>query len=129
MGCSDAIESRGSSRSFDRGWPEPCLFLLFFQEKNRSDPSLRAAADALEGKSAVGRDHESTRHCVPKNFSHRDAEVGYANITIMPILSISGDVERDLIRTRTTEGRSRAKAQGPQMGRPPATLPGAAERG
>jgi DNA invertase Pin-like site-specific DNA recombinase len=28
------------------------------------------------------------------------------------------DVERDLIRTRTAEGRSRAKAQGQQMGRP-----------
>jgi DNA invertase Pin-like site-specific DNA recombinase len=30
------------------------------------------------------------------------------------------DVERDLIRTRTAEGRSRATAQGTQMGRPPA---------
>jgi DNA invertase Pin-like site-specific DNA recombinase len=29
------------------------------------------------------------------------------------------DVERDLIRTRTAEGRSRAKAQGKHMGRPP----------
>jgi DNA invertase Pin-like site-specific DNA recombinase len=29
-------------------------------------------------------------------------------------------VERDLIRTRTAEGRSSAKAQGQQMGRPPA---------
>jgi DNA invertase Pin-like site-specific DNA recombinase len=28
-------------------------------------------------------------------------------------------VERDLIRTRTAEGRSRAKAQGKHMGRPP----------
>jgi DNA invertase Pin-like site-specific DNA recombinase len=29
------------------------------------------------------------------------------------------DVERDLIRTRTAEGRSRAKARGQRMGRPP----------
>jgi len=29
------------------------------------------------------------------------------------------DVERDLIRTRTAEGRSRAKALGQHMGRPP----------
>ena len=28
------------------------------------------------------------------------------------------DVERDLIRTRTAEGRSRAKARGQHMGRP-----------
>ena len=33
------------------------------------------------------------------------------------------DVERDLIRTRTAEGRSRAKAQGQHMGRPPTLSP------
>jgi DNA invertase Pin-like site-specific DNA recombinase len=33
------------------------------------------------------------------------------------------DVERDLIRTRTPEGRNRAKAQGKPMGRPPTLNP------
>jgi DNA invertase Pin-like site-specific DNA recombinase len=33
------------------------------------------------------------------------------------------DVERDRIRTRTAEGRSRAKAQGKRMGRPPSLIP------
>ena len=33
------------------------------------------------------------------------------------------DVERDLIRTRTAEGRSRATAQGKHMGRPPSLTP------
>jgi DNA invertase Pin-like site-specific DNA recombinase len=33
------------------------------------------------------------------------------------------DVERDLIRTRTAEGRSRAKARGKAMGRPPSLTP------
>jgi DNA invertase Pin-like site-specific DNA recombinase len=33
------------------------------------------------------------------------------------------DVERDLIRTRTAEGRSRATARGQHMGRPPALTP------
>jgi DNA invertase Pin-like site-specific DNA recombinase len=32
-------------------------------------------------------------------------------------------VERDLIRTHTAEGRSRAKAQGKRMGRPPSLTP------
>ena len=32
-------------------------------------------------------------------------------------------MERDLIRTRTAEGRSRAKAQGKAMGRPPSLTP------
>jgi DNA invertase Pin-like site-specific DNA recombinase len=39
---------------------------------------------------------------------------------LIPNLGGLADVERDLIRTRTAEGRSRAKARGQQMGRPPA---------
>jgi len=42
---------------------------------------------------------------------------------MLAVLGHLADVERDLIRTRTAEGRSRAKAQGQQMGRPPALSP------
>ena len=42
---------------------------------------------------------------------------------MLAVLGGLADVERDLIRTRTAEGRSRAKAQGKQMGRPPALTP------
>src|SRR6201985_3080406 len=42
---------------------------------------------------------------------------------MLAVLGGLADVERDLIRTRTAEGRSRAKAQGQQMGRPPALSP------
>jgi DNA invertase Pin-like site-specific DNA recombinase len=38
---------------------------------------------------------------------------------IIAVLGGLADVERDLIRTRTAEGRSRAKARGQHMGRPP----------
>jgi DNA invertase Pin-like site-specific DNA recombinase len=38
---------------------------------------------------------------------------------MLAVLGGLADVERDLIRTRTAEGRSRANAQGKQMGRPP----------
>jgi len=38
---------------------------------------------------------------------------------MLAVLGGLPDVERDLIRTRTAEGRSRAKAQGKHMGRPP----------
>jgi DNA invertase Pin-like site-specific DNA recombinase len=38
---------------------------------------------------------------------------------MLGVLGALADVERDLIRTRTAEGRSRAKAQGEHMGRPP----------
>jgi DNA invertase Pin-like site-specific DNA recombinase len=37
---------------------------------------------------------------------------------MLAVLGGLADVERDLIRTRTAEGRSRAKARGQQMGRP-----------
>ena len=38
---------------------------------------------------------------------------------MMAVLGGLADVERDLIRTRTAEGRNRAKAQGKHMGCPP----------
>ena len=38
---------------------------------------------------------------------------------MIAVLGGLADVERDLIRTRTAEGRSRAKARGKHMGRPP----------
>ncbi len=39
---------------------------------------------------------------------------------MIAVLAGLADVERDLIRTRTAEGRSRARARGQHMGRPPA---------
>jgi DNA invertase Pin-like site-specific DNA recombinase len=38
---------------------------------------------------------------------------------MIAVLGGLADVERDLIRTRTAEGRSRAVARGQHMGRPP----------
>jgi DNA invertase Pin-like site-specific DNA recombinase len=42
---------------------------------------------------------------------------------ILAVLGGLANVERDLIRTRTAEGRNRAKAQGKPMGRPPTLNP------
>jgi DNA invertase Pin-like site-specific DNA recombinase len=42
---------------------------------------------------------------------------------MLAVLGGLADVERDLIRTRTAEGRSRATARGQRMGRPPALTP------
>jgi DNA invertase Pin-like site-specific DNA recombinase len=43
--------------------------------------------------------------------------------SMLAVLGGLADVERDLIRTRTAEGRSRAKARGQPMGRPPSLTP------
>ena len=42
---------------------------------------------------------------------------------MIALLGGLADVERDLIRTRTAEGRSRAKARGQHIGRPPKLTP------
>src|SRR6516164_1389900 len=42
---------------------------------------------------------------------------------MLAVLGGLADVERDLIRTRTAEGRSRAKERGKHMGRPPSLTP------
>jgi DNA invertase Pin-like site-specific DNA recombinase len=42
---------------------------------------------------------------------------------MLAVLGGLADLERDLIRTRTAEGRNRAKAQGRPMGRPPTLSP------
>ena len=42
---------------------------------------------------------------------------------MLAVLGGLADVERDLIRTRTAEGRSRAKAKGQHMGRPSTLTP------
>jgi DNA invertase Pin-like site-specific DNA recombinase len=39
---------------------------------------------------------------------------------VLAVLGVLADVECDLIRTRTAEGRSRATERGQHMGRPPA---------
>jgi DNA invertase Pin-like site-specific DNA recombinase len=42
---------------------------------------------------------------------------------MLAVLVGLADVERDLIRTHTAEGRSRAKLKGKHMGRPPSLTP------
>jgi DNA invertase Pin-like site-specific DNA recombinase len=42
---------------------------------------------------------------------------------MLAVLGGLADVERDLIRTRTAEGRNRAKLKGKHMGRPPSLTP------
>jgi DNA invertase Pin-like site-specific DNA recombinase len=46
------------------------------------------------------------------------ADTGTGRLMIA-VLGGLADVERDLIRTRTAEGRSRARKRGQRMGRPP----------
>jgi DNA invertase Pin-like site-specific DNA recombinase len=52
-----------------------------------------------------------------------DSQTSSTGRLMLAVLGGLADVERDLIRTRTAEGRARAKAQGKAMGRPPSLTP------
>jgi DNA invertase Pin-like site-specific DNA recombinase len=59
-----------------------------------------------------------------KSLAEPWADTGTSTGRLMlAVLGGLADVERDLIRTRTAEGRSRATARGQHMGRPPALTP------
>jgi DNA invertase Pin-like site-specific DNA recombinase len=59
-----------------------------------------------------------------RSLSEPWADTGTSTARLMlAVLGGLADVERDLIRTRTAEGRTRAKAQGKHMGRPPSLTP------
>ena len=59
-----------------------------------------------------------------RSLAERWANTGTSNGRLMlAVLGGLADAECDLIRTRTAEGRSRAKAQGHQMGGPPHSGP------
>jgi DNA invertase Pin-like site-specific DNA recombinase len=53
-------------------------------------------------------------------WADKDTSIGRLMLAVLGGLA---DTERDLIRTRTAEGRSRAKAQGKHMGRPASLTP------
>jgi DNA invertase Pin-like site-specific DNA recombinase len=69
------------------------------------------------------------KHIVDAKAQFRSLAEPWADSTsstgrlMLAVLGGLADVERDLIRTRTAEGRSRATAQGKAMGRPPSLTP------
>jgi hypothetical protein len=85
----------------------------------------RGNADAIEGMEVQGL-------AIPAHVKLPEPWADTGTSTGRLMLAVLGglpDVERDLIRTRTAEGRSRAKERGQPMGRPPSLNTGTAERG
>ena len=69
------------------------------------------------------------KHIVDAKAQFRSLAEPWADSTsstgrlMLAVLGGLADVERDLIRARTAKGRSRAKAEGKAMGRPPSLTP------
>ena len=65
-------------------------------------------------------DAKAQFHSLAEPWADTGTRTGRLTLAVLGGLA---DVERDLIRTRTAEGRTRAKAQGKHMGRPPSLTP------
>ena len=78
------------------------------------------AAGADHRKSMANRLDQLDSKAQFRSLAEPWADTGTSTGRLMiAVLGGLADVERDLIRTRTAEGRSRAKARGQHMGRPP----------
>jgi DNA invertase Pin-like site-specific DNA recombinase len=71
---------------------------------------------------SVGRLGDRKSIVNDKDFHHLVA-TSTGRLMAAAVLGGLADVERDLIRTRTAEGRSRAQKRGQHMGRPPKLTP------
>jgi DNA invertase Pin-like site-specific DNA recombinase len=85
----------------------------------RLDRLARSTRDLLNTLAAI----------TAKGAGFRSLGDGWADTTtphgrlLLTVLGGLAEFERDLIRTRTGEGRARAKARGVQLGRPPKLTP------
>ena len=83
-------------------------------------PNLAAAAPLLVPDGLVRLGGFGQFRSLAEPWADTSTSTGRLMIAVLGGLA---DVERDLIRTRTAEGRSRAKARGQHMGRPPKLMP------
>jgi DNA invertase Pin-like site-specific DNA recombinase len=87
-----------------------------FLQKNRS--TLQPGKHVFDGRDSPKRivDAKAQFRSLAEPWADTGTSTGRLMLAVLGGLA---DVERDLIRTRTAEGRSRATAQGKRMGRPP----------
>jgi DNA invertase Pin-like site-specific DNA recombinase len=95
-------------RPFDFGAPAGVLFRL--------DRLARPTRDLLNTLDRIGKAGAGFRSL---HDVWADTTTAHGRL-ILTVLGGLAEFERDLIRTRTGEGRARAKARGVHMGRPPA---------
>jgi DNA invertase Pin-like site-specific DNA recombinase len=86
------------------------VFVTKIDRLGRSLKSILTTIDRIHGKDATLRSLDGAID------TSNNTPIAKATIAL---LGVFGELERDLIVGRTTEGRERAKAQGKHMGRPP----------
>jgi DNA invertase Pin-like site-specific DNA recombinase len=85
----------------------------------RLDRLARSTRDLLNTLAAIA-DRKAGFRSLTETWADTTTSHGRLMLTVLAGLA---EFERDLIRTRTGEGRERAKARGVKMGRPPKLTP------
>jgi hypothetical protein len=122
----DVLPARGRGRGSGRpgsSWPQSMRIVQRKRRPRRLDNGVACEArrDRFEIRDFAGRAVRRTsglsrRRSLAEPWADTGTSTGRLMIAVLGGLA---DVERDLIRTRTAEGRSRAQKRGQRMGRKP----------
>jgi DNA invertase Pin-like site-specific DNA recombinase len=118
-GCSKVYREKASGAQADRRELQRLLKAIQpgdLVTVTRIDRLARSTFDLFAIVKAI-TDAGGQFHSLAEPWADTGTSTGRLMIAVLGGLA---DVERDLIRTRTAEGRSRAKGRGQHMGRPPA---------
>ena len=119
-GCTKIYREKVTGARADRR--ELLRLLKGRRPRRRGDGHAHRPAGALDLRPVRHRqaDREGQFRSLAEPWADTATSTGRLMIAVLGGLA---NVERDLIRTRTAEGRSRAKARGQHIGRPPSLTP------
>ena len=121
-GCTKVIREVASGAKTDRAQLRRLLDQLAAGDVlmvTRLDRLARSTRDLLNTLAAI-TDHKAGFRSLADTWADTTTAHGRLMLTVLGGLA---EFERELIRVRTSEGRSRAKARGVKMGRPPKLTP------
>ena len=121
-GCKKVFRKTASGAKTDRAQLAKALAILDADDVlmvTRLDRLARSTRDLLNTLGTIA-DHKAGFRSLGDTWADTTTAHGRLMLTVLGGLA---EFERELIRTRTGEGRARAKARGVKMGRPPKMTP------
>jgi DNA invertase Pin-like site-specific DNA recombinase len=122
VGCKKVFRETASGAKTDRSQLRKALDQLDAGDVlmvTRLDRLARSTRDLLNTLATI-TDHKAGFRSLGDAWADTTSAHGRLMLTVLGGLA---EFERELIRTRTGEGRARAKARGARMGRPPKLTP------
>jgi DNA invertase Pin-like site-specific DNA recombinase len=121
-GCKKVFRETASGAKTDRAQLRKVLAVLDAGDVfmvTRLDRLARSTRDLLNTLGTIA-DHKAGFRSLGDTWADTTTSHGRLMLTVLGGLA---EFERDLIRARTSEGRTRAQARGVKMGRPPKMTP------